>query len=182
MISDVYGVITTKVIGLQRTAKNLNWALKDITGYNTKFTNIVCTPSETGSGALSTATFTGDTDGSDNWEEICAVDPEGTQDPTNYPIFNFANTYGTTAELTGTDYENGWYVPSIAELCEVYKKKDVIQTSLTKAGGFTFGSMLYWSSSYKTYSANFYNNILYEVKDCSKWYSDVFVLHALTAE
>ena len=125
------------------------WAPRETTGYNTKFTNIVCTPSKTGTGAALTATFTGDTDGSDNWAEICAVDPEGTQDPaTNYPIFNFANTYGTTAGLTNTDYETGWYVPSLAELYEVYKNKEVIQTSLTKASGFKFGSWeYYWSSS-----------------------------------
>ena len=135
MISDVYGVPTPKVIGLQKSAGNLRWAPGDTTGYNTEFTNIVCEPSQTGSDAALTAvTFTGDTEGSDNWEYICIKDPEGTQDAaTNYPIFNFANTYGTTAGLTGTDYENGWYVPSIAELCEVYKNQKVIQTSLTKA-------------------------------------------------
>lgn len=144
MISDVYGIPTPKVIGLQESASTLMWAPSGTTGYGKKFTNIVCTPSKTGSGAASTATFTGDTDGSDNWEEICAVDPEGTQDAaTNYPIFNFANTYGTTAGLTDTDYETGWYVPSIAELCEVYKNKDVIQTSLTKASGFTIGTSYY---------------------------------------
>ena len=148
MISDVYGIPTPKVIGLQESASTLMWAPSGTTGYGKKFTNIVCTPSKTGSGAASTATFTGDTDGSDNWAEICDVDPEGTANAaTNYPAFNFANTYGATAGLTGTGYENGWYVPSIAELCEVYKNKDVIQTSLTKANGFKIGTSDYWSSS-----------------------------------
>ena len=148
MISDIYGVSTPKVIGLQKSASSLEWAPRGTTGYGKKFTNIVCTPSKTGSGAASTATFTGDTDGSDNWAEICDVDPEGTANAaTNYPAFNFANTYGATAGLTGTGYENGWYVPSIAELCEVYKNKDVIQTSLTKANGFKIGTSDYWSSS-----------------------------------
>ena len=183
MISDVYGVPTPKVIGLQR-AEKICWAPENTTGYNTEFTNIVCTSSESGEGAALTATFTGDTEGSDNWEEICAVDPEGTQDPaTNYPIFNFANTYGTTAGLTGTDYENGWYVPSIAELCEVYKNKEVIQTSLTKAEGFAISSVYYWSSSTSesnTYQVNFYDGYMGKYR---KNYDDyVFVLHALTAE
>ncbi|MBP3562632.1 MAG: DUF4959 domain-containing protein [Treponema sp.] len=183
MISDVYGVPTPKVIGLQR-AEKICWAPENTTGYNTEFTNIVCTSSESGEGAALTATFTGDTEGSDNWEEICDVDPEGTQDPaTNYPIFNFANTYGTTAGLTGTDYENGWYVPSIAELCEVYKNKEVIQTSLTKAEGFAISSVYYWSSSTSesnTYQVNFYDGYMGKYR---KNYDDyVFVLHALTAE
>ena len=186
MISDVYGVPTPKVIGL-KSASYLMWAPEDTKGYNTKFTNIVCTPSKTGTGAASIATFTGDTDGSDNWAEICAVDPTGTADAaTNYPAFNFANTYGTTAGLTGTKYENGWYVPSIAELCEVYKNKEVIQISLTKAKGFKIGTSFYWSSSQ---SASYYGNaslvgfddgyVLYYAKYYSK---DVFVLQALTAK
>lgn len=103
MISDIYGVSTPKVIGLQKSASGLKWAPSSATGYGKKFTNIVCTPSKTGSGAALTATFTGDTDGSDNWAEICDVDPEGTANAaTNYPAFNFANTYGATAGLTGT--------------------------------------------------------------------------------
>ena len=139
------------------------------------------------SGVALTATFTGDTEGSDNWEEICAVDPEGTQDPaTNYPAFNFANTYGTTAGLTGTGYESGWYVPSIAELCEVYKNKDVIQTSLTKAGGFTIGTSYYWSSSQRASSYAYV--YLVDFDDGRVLYNDkygsdnVFVLQALNAK
>lgn len=191
MISDIYGVSTPKVIGLQKSASILKWAPSGTTGYGKKFTNIVCTPSKTGSGAASTATFTGDTDGSDNWAEICDVDPEGTANAaTNYPAFNFANTYGATAGLTGTGYENGWYVPSIAELCEVYKNKDVIQTSLTKANGFKIGTSNYWSSSQTqkaidvgiyAYQVDFNNGTMDDgyYKNYDK---SVFVLQALTTK
>ena len=185
MISDIYGVPTPKVIGLQNSAGNAKWAPEDTTGYNTMFSNIGCTPSE---GAALTATFTGDTEGSDNWAEICAVDPTGTANAArNYPIFNFANTYGARAGLTGTDYENGWYVPSLAELCEVYKNKEVIQTSLTKASGFTIGTSDYWSSSqyyadnyYFAYQVDFYDGYVYHYPKDN--YFRVFVLQALTAK
>ena len=186
--STSYGGGVGKAIGLQKSATGLAWAPSGTTGNNTEFTNIVCTPSKTGDGVASTVTFTGDTYGSDNWEEICAVDPEGTQDAaTNYPIFNFANTYGTTAGLTGTGYESGWYVPSIAELCEVYKNKEVIQTSLTKANGFTIGTNYCWSSSqlasydYYAYLVDFddgYVNTYGKGGDNIP----VFVLQALTAK
>ena len=187
MISDVYGVPTPKVIGLQKSASSLMWAPSGTIGYNTKFTDIICTPSETGSGAASIATFTGDTEGSDNWDYICSRDPEGTLNAaTNYPIFDFANTYGTTAGLTGTDYETGWYVPSIAELCEVYKNKEVIQTSLDAASGFTLGTSYYWSSSQLASTSKYAyrvcfddGNVNYNVKNHD--YS-VFVLQALTAK
>ena len=186
IVSASYGGGVGKAIGLQKGNSSI-WGLSGITGYNTNFTNIVCKPSQTGTGVALTATFTGDTDGSDNWAEICAVDPEGTQNAaTNYPIFNFANTYGTTVGLTGTGYESGWYVPSIAELCEVYKNKDVIQTSLTKAGGFTIGTSVYWSSSQyassdaSVYGVDFDGGGVYgyhKGNDIS-----VFVLQALTAK
>lgn len=189
MISDIYGVSTPKVIGLQKSASGLKWAPSSTTGYGKKFTNIVCTPSKTGSGAALTATFTGDTDGSDNWAEICDVDPEGTANAaTNYPAFNFANTYGATAGLTGTGYENGWYVPSIAELCEVYKNKNVIQTSLTKANGFEIGTLDYWSSSQKASDVGIYAYLVdfdYGTIDDEyrKTYDkSVFVLQALTTK
>ena len=181
-----YGGGTGKAIGLQKSASTLVWALYDTTGYNTKFTEIQVNTSGSSSSGY---TFEGDLDGSDNWEEICAVDPEGTQDAaTNYPIFNFANTYGTTAGLTGTDYETGWYVPSVAELCEVYKNKEVIQTSLTKANGFNFGTNAYWSSSQNA-SRDYYAYLVYldegyvKLDDFNKDAStNVFVLQALTAK
>lgn len=122
-------------VGLQK-GTSLQWAPYGTTGYNTDFTEI------------QGSTTSGDMDGSDNWAEICKVDPECTLYPaTNYPAFNFANTYGITADLTGTDYKNGWYLPSIAELDDIYDYKSTIQSSLTVAGGFTIGTDWYWSSS-----------------------------------
>lgn len=122
-------------VGLQR-GTSLQWALGGTTGDNTNFTEIQGT------------TTGGDMDGSDNWAEICKVDLDATVYPaTNYPAFNFANTYGITAGLTDTDYKNGWYVPSIAELDVVYDNKSTIQESLDVVGGFTIGTSDYWSSS-----------------------------------
>ena len=181
-----YGGGTGKAIGLQKPASYLEWALSDTTGYNTNFTEIQI--SFYRGSSSSGYTFEGDIDGSDNWEYICSIDPEGTQDAaTNYSIFNFANTYGTTAGLTGTDYENGWYVPSLAEFCEVYKNKDVIQTSLTKAEGFEFFGY-YWSSSQDAdgarcgFEMTFNNDGFFSTGYVKSNTGYVFVLHALTAE
>jgi hypothetical protein len=187
IVSASSGGVVGKAIGLQKSASWLKWAPDDTTGYNTKFSNIVCKPSQTGTGTALTATFTGDTDGSDNWSEICAIDPEGTQNAaTNYPIFNFANTYGTTAGLTDTDYKNGWYVPSLEELCEVYKNKEVIQISLTKANGFKIGTSAYWSSSQNASNYDDAYRVYFDDGDVYGSYkynsSYVFVLQALTAE
>ena len=162
-------------VGLQKSSSTLQWAPSGTTGYNRNFTEI-----------QGTAT-SGDMDGSDNWAEICKVDTEGTVYPaTNYPAFNFANTYGITAGLTGTDYKNGWYLPSIAELYQVYGNKTVIQEGLTAAGGFTLGTSYYWSSSqysssYKgAYRLSFNNG--YVGNYVKNYNYDVLVLQAFNAQ
>ena len=121
MIPKAFGVVvgakkygaTPFVVGIKKGAR-FQWAPSGTTGYNKNFTGI--------QGTITS----GDTDGSDNWEYICSKDPEGTQDAeTNYPAFNYANTYGQTAGLTGTEYADGWYLPSIAELKEIYNNRHI---------------------------------------------------------
>ena len=132
-------------LGLKQSCSSLEWAPRDTTGYKTNFTEIIAYKTESGAG--STATITGDTDGSDNWEYVKSIDPEGTANAqTNYPAFNFAATYATTAGITG-EIAEGWYMPSIAELCELYKNKDTLNTSLSKCSGTQFKNSYYWSSS-----------------------------------
>jgi hypothetical protein len=112
------------------------------TGYTMSFTATVCTPSTTGRGAASTATFTDDTYGGDNWDAVCAVDgTASTNASSNYPAFNYANTY------TATNYTSGWYVPSISELCTLYRNMTAVNESLSKVGGTQIGTNGYWSSS-----------------------------------
>ena len=144
------------------TGSSLVWAKNGSTGYNTKFEGIICTPSQTGSGAAETATFTGDSDGSDNWEYIKHQDPAGAADAaTNYPAFHWVNQYNTqyAAQLGGTNF--AWYMPSLAELCEVYKNRDAINASLKAIhdilpDGSTYADeslveSYYWSSSQDSY-------------------------------
>ena len=159
-----YGV--PRMIALHTSGNDLVWAKDGSTGYTTKFEGIICEPSTTGSGAAQTATFTGDTDGSDNWEYIKSIDPAGAADAaTNYPAFHWVNQYNTqyAAQLGGTNF--AWYMPSLAELCKVYKNRAVINESLTKIRGLdsnyadeSLGTSWYWSSS--LYSSN-YNSAWY---------------------
>ena len=133
-------------IGLQR-GSNLAWAKSGTVGYKTSFTDIIAIV--TSGNEKDGYTFSGDLDGSDNWEVICLTDPIGTFSENiaiNYPAFEFAENYGSNQGYTG-ELANGWYIPTIAELYEVYKNKDILQKSLTKAGGFSIGIDRYWSSS-----------------------------------
>ncbi|QSH93224.1 DUF1566 domain-containing protein [Treponema medium] len=143
------------MIALHTSGSGLEWAKDGSTGYNKKFEGIICRPSQTGSGAAQTATFTGDTDGSDNWAYICSIDPDGTANAAvNYPAFNWVNTYNTTyADKLGSARPS-WYMPSLAELCEVYKNRESINESLAKIreqnssyADSSLGTSWYWSSS-----------------------------------
>jgi len=149
-----------QMIALHTSGSYLVWAKDGSTGYNKKFEGIICTPSKTGNGAAETATFTGDSDGSDNWEYIKQQDPAGAADAaTNYPAFHWVDQYNTQyfAQLGGTNF--AWYMPSLAELCEVYKNRAVINESLAKIceqnssyADSSLGTSLYWSSSQNSYN------------------------------
>lgn len=119
------------------------WATENTTGVNTDFTDIQCVSSTT---TASTTTFTGDIDGSDNWEYICSIDPTGTSDTaTNYPAFDYVNKYAQKFNLTG-NYASGWYMPSIADLCYMCRKVNTLNSVLNAIGG-TQLILYYWSSS-----------------------------------
>ena len=149
----VYGIAIG--VALHKSPSGLSWAKDKTTGYTTKFEGIICTPSVAGSGAAATATFTGDKGGSDNWDYICSVDPEGTANAAvNYPAFDWVNTYNETYKSKLGAARPAWYMPSIAELCEVYKNKAAINASLSKIKGLdssyadaTLGTNYFWSSS-----------------------------------
>ena len=154
IVFDIYGV--PKILALHVSGQKLTWAKNFTSGYTTLFEKIICTPDKTGDGVAGTATFRGDTDGSDNWDYVKSIDPAGTAVAANYPAFNWVNTYNTTyaAQLGSSNLM--WYMPSIAELCEIYKNKEKIDASLKAIhdlpdGGTyadtSFKSESYWSSS-----------------------------------
>ena len=86
----------------------------------------------------STRTYyaTGDFDGSDNWEKVCAADSTASENAaTNYPAFNWVNNYAATALLLTGDYTSGWYLPSCVELGILYDNKNTVNAALEKTGG-----------------------------------------------
>ena len=137
--------LSGKVVGV-RQGSNLSWASANSTGYYTEFSGI---ESHYNGSSSSGYTFSGDLDGSDNWNYICKSDSSASANIVYYEIFNFANTYASTAGLRNQDYKTGWYVPSVKELYDIYINKDIIQKSLLNAGGFCI-SGYYWSSSQET--------------------------------
>ena len=124
----LYGGGSGLGIGLE-IGEELKWAPEGTVGFDTYFEYIAVTVT----GEEGNYGFEGDLDGSDNWEYICSVDPEGSKVPAiNYPVFNFALNYAKTAGIENTDYAEGWYVPSIYEQYEMYALKDGFEKSLIK--------------------------------------------------
>ena len=131
-----------------KTAKdssyNTTWASPE--SENLNITTIQCTPSSTGDNSVNTVTFTGDKDGSDNWDSICSFDSTYSANPQyNYPAFNYANNYGTYWGITDK-YATGWYMPSIAELCYVCQYKDDLRSRF-QALGTAFSIQVTYNSS-----------------------------------
>ncbi len=160
-------------LGLKISGTSLQWAKDSTTGYNTNFTKIIGTKDS------------GDMDGSDNWEYICSIDSKASENAaTNYPAFNFAANYGTgTCSFDSTsDLSKGWYIPSISELYIIFKRKEILQNSLNKAGGFEIGEKYYWSSSQTTDSScawGLYSENGNCFDDSKKNYNHVLVLRTL---
>ena len=120
------------MIGLRQSV-GLAWAKNNTTGYKTKFSTSL-------------------TDGSGNWAVIQAADPTGSADAaTNYPAFNWANTYSVIG------YTNGWFMPSQTELQQLAANLTTINNSINTiihAGGtatvLPTSDELFWSSSNTT--------------------------------
>ena len=124
--------------------------MKSANAYSKNITTIQCSAT----GSAGAFTFTEDKDGSNNLEQIEAFDGVGdTSTAANYPAFYFAKDYSTTATNLGTDYAGGWYLPSIAELFQIYangkgaNKVFDINAASKALGGDSFESSNYWSSS-----------------------------------
>lgn len=90
----------------------LQWAPKGTAGYNINFT-------QTASGDFGE----GDLDGNDNWDIICKRDSNAQSTAaTNYPAFNWVNTYASRYGITGM-YADGWYMPTTSELITVFSSE-----------------------------------------------------------
>ena len=146
--NDAFGNRTLAVNVKNSRTTAYAWAPSNTKGETTNFTALQCdlTDTQPESGmyyeftyADGTAYFTGDLDGSDNWEIIKTIDTTGTTDnkvAENYPAFNYVNT------VLGENY----YLPTLAELEKLHKNLTIVNASIVAAGG-TKLSGTFWSSS-----------------------------------
>lgn len=131
-------------IGLRKTSAS--WAKKGTLGYEKLIEETI---SEYTGSIEDGYIFTGDLDGSDNFQFLSFLDPVGTADSSlaeYYTTYDFVQNYASGQGLSG-NFATGWYLPSISELYEISQNYDVVKKSMTKAGGFDLGNCIFWSSS-----------------------------------
>lgn len=134
-------------VGLKQSGSYLEWAPSETTGYETNFTDIAS--NRTYSSTEGEYVYTGDTDGSNNWDIVSAIDPLGANKAsTNYPAFNFAASYADNRDYSG-DIASGWYLPAASEIYTVKENYSTVNTSMDKVGGTKIYhyTSYYWSSS-----------------------------------
>ena len=72
-----------------------------------------------------------------------------------YPAFYFGKNYKeiTGSNVSGTAYEDGWYLPTLAEIYYIYACRAdtsngfAIDAAINALGGDAFGSNEYWTAS-----------------------------------
>lgn len=87
-------------------------------------------------------------DGSGNWAVVKTADPTGSASPaTNYPAFNWCDTYGV--KVRGSS--SGWYLPAYTELRPLKIAFEAVNNSINKIGTgddvVALGKYNYWASS-----------------------------------
>lgn len=166
--------IRTLGVGLKQNKTGLKWCSSNAKGYTESIKSTYCFPE----GTNGYYKFSNNKNGKDNLLNIQNwLNNKNKEDDTNsldnktlgtfkYPAFKYAENYSSNASNLKS-FNDGWYLPSIAELFEIYKCQnnnsynfDLSELSIL-LGGDSFSENRYWSSTqsdlYKTkaYCCNF---------------------------
>ena len=138
-------------VGLVHEKDGRAWCTEDANAYGMNIDTIQCDAN----GGAGNLTFEGDLDGSDNLSQIGAYlaahgNEDDTADAQMYPAFHYAKDYAAQADsrVAGSPFADGWYLPALAELFQIWKNREGVDTASDLCGGDEFGkSVYYWSSS-----------------------------------
>ena len=121
-----------RVRGVALTQSEEGWAMPGSNGYDSYYGNDV---------------ETDEYDGSVNWGRFYDVYADAQTTPSNYPAFQYANSYSATG------FTSNWYLPAINELEELKTNVEVVNNAINKikatrsAVSIISTSGAYWSSS-----------------------------------
>ena len=129
--------IRTLGVGLAQPATEMVWS-------TVKNFSVLTSCSVSGSNS-SSWTFSGVKNGSVSFSKLESAGGNASQNPAFYFARNYKNS--TNSHVNNTNYADNWYIPSIAELAEIYKRKTSLSNALIRCGGFSLSNDCYWSSS-----------------------------------
>ncbi len=170
-IKDVYMDLGTRVlgVGIKQNSEGLAWCASDAAAYGKAIDSISCKPinghnytdlflsiSVWGHSYVCEFESPSDSDGSDNLAQIASAlgTSNDTNDSSKYPAFYWAKNYKNQegSRVKGTDFEDGWYLPTLPELQVLVYTRNTLALSDVGGQGVSnndsFGeSAPYWSSS-----------------------------------
>ena len=144
-------------VGLYGAKEPLRFAKPDSDGDNTNMlhnrADVISQDYDVVSGVYQNQGFVGDLDGFDSWKDVLEHDTDAANGMSEiYPAYNFAINYGSTNKCKKFDNKK-WYLPSIAELYELYTVLPVVNESIEACGGDKIKNAV-WSSSQTLYRKN----------------------------
>lgn len=148
-IAVIYKVYGNKAYGIGISRGYARWCLSSAKGKKFVFKDIECNEHY----KINYGTyFTGDADGSDNFEQIAKAlgENDDTEIEGNYPAFEFAKNYKDqpNTHVSGTEYETDWYLPSIPELYDIWAERKTLEEKINICASHTFSNdSNYWSST-----------------------------------
>ena len=122
----------------------MQWCISTAEGYY-NLDDLVC---EATTDSVTSAEFSGDLNGSDNWNVVQTNCSDTSDIATKYPAWDYAVNYGII-HWSGTPCESGWYLPTVAEFAELYNNKSTVNGGLTAVGGepVTSDTVGFWTST-----------------------------------
>ena len=153
-------------IALKQSSNKLAWASSSKIQWNDDINNISCKVK----GEVGSYTFENNLDGSKTSYNVWNMVFDSKLQ-TDYPAFYFAKNY------SASDGDKEWFIPTIAELYEIYKLRNSLNAAIELCGGDKINlDEIYWASSEyeteagsKALSLSFNNGVCsYSKKDIEK--------------
>ena len=155
---------TERMLGVGLCYAPAAWCTADAKAYNVKIESILCEPDDGGSPGNYTWTKQDGSqvrNGKNNLSQIGTyLNGHGSSDDTetdgNYPAFDFVKKYKekrigseTESRVLGTEFEYDWYLPTLAEMYEVFRQRELVNKviNLCLNFGTINNGMNYWTSS-----------------------------------
>lgn len=144
------GKTRTLGVGLVQ-ASGKKWCTVSANYRNVLLDLIVCQPDQEAAGSSTTFENALDRDGSDNYDQVNNLSTTDFYTPEKYPAVHFGREYTNNVSNIGTsayNYYGSWYLPSAAELFQIYKNMTTVNAAISACGGTTFSGEYLTSSQH----------------------------------